>query len=283
MSFPDPIMTIKRGSPGRERTLRVYPWHILGAAIGIGVIHAAIAVFGLVLPVDLGAFEAPRDRIERRIRVLDEALRAMETEGEILRSRAGLPPVDEDVRKLGVGGTSLAPVADPLEEKLHRLNLECELQAASLREIVDRLRARRELWERIPLIAPISSGYLSSRFGPRLDPFTKRVEMHQGLDMRADTGSPVYASASGIVRAAGRQSGYGLVVIIDHENGLESRYAHAGSLNVREGDTVRRGQLIARVGSSGRVTAPHLHYEVRQFGQPLDPVRFLAADLAELE
>jgi len=279
----NPVITIVRRSGGREQRLEVRPWHVLGVLIAGALVQGAVALCGLALPVDLGVFETPRTRIERRIHEIDARLTASRrAEGEA-RRLAGLDPVSADVRRLGVGGAAPTAISDPLEEELHRLNLACELRRASYREITARLRARRELWEHIPLISPVADGYTSSRFGWRADPFTNERTLHLGLDMHADPGSPVYAAANGVVRTAGRQSGYGLVVILDHGNGLETRYAHAGELLVKAGDTVRRGQMIARVGSSGRVTAPHLHYEVRRGGEALDPARFLAAVPGELE
>ncbi len=127
----------------------------------------------------------------------------------------------------------------------------------------------------LPTLAPIIDGWFSSNFGYRIDPFTGTQTFHEGIDFPADTGTTVVAAASGKVVAAGFHPQYGKVVEIDHGNGLVSRYAHASMVYVNEGDLVVRGQRVALVGSTGRSTGPHLHFEVRLNGVPQNPARFL--------
>jgi murein DD-endopeptidase MepM/ murein hydrolase activator NlpD len=117
----------------------------------------------------------------------------------------------------------------------------------------------------------------SSGFGIRSDPFLGRPAMHTGLDFRASTGDPVRATAYGKVIAAGWQGGYGKMVEIDHGNTLSTRYGHLSEINVKVGDIVRIGQVIGAVGSTGRSTGPHLHYETRIDGDAVDPQKFLRA------
>ncbi|MCC7180166.1 MAG: peptidoglycan DD-metalloendopeptidase family protein [Acidobacteria bacterium] len=112
---------------------------------------------------------------------------------------------------------------------------------------------------------------VTSDFGWRVDPLNGRHRFHAGQDLRAAYGEEVRSATEGTVTFAGEKSGYGLVLVVSHGSGLETRYAHLSSVNVPEGARVRAGDLIARSGSSGRVTAPHLHFEVRQHGQPVDP------------
>ena len=126
-----------------------------------------------------------------------------------------------------------------------------------------------------PSVGPIKGGWHSSDFGMRIDPFTGELAMHQGVDFVADAGTPVYASANGIVVHAGIQSQYGNMVEIDHGNDIVTRYAHASKILVKVGQLVRRGQEIAKVGSTGRSTGNHLHFEVRYKGVAQNPVRFL--------
>jgi murein DD-endopeptidase MepM/ murein hydrolase activator NlpD len=128
----------------------------------------------------------------------------------------------------------------------------------------------------MPTLQPIVDGWFSSNFGYRIDPFTGENSFHEGIDFPAETGTPVVAAASGKVVYAEWHPQYGKMVEIDHGNGLVSRYAHAAELRVKEGDLVVRGQRIASVGSTGRSTGPHLHFEVRQNGVPQNPARFLA-------
>ena len=129
----------------------------------------------------------------------------------------------------------------------------------------------------MPTLAPILDGWFSSNFGYRIDPFSGMQTFHEGIDFPADTGTQIVAAASGKVIEAGYQPQYGKMIEIDHGNGLVSRYAHASQVFVHEGDLVVRGQLLATVGSTGRSTGPHLHFEVRLNGVPQNPARFLHA------
>jgi murein DD-endopeptidase MepM/ murein hydrolase activator NlpD len=127
----------------------------------------------------------------------------------------------------------------------------------------------------MPTLAPVVDGWFSSNFGYRIDPFTGMQSFHEGIDFPAEAGTPVVAAASGKVVESGYQPQYGKVISIDHGNGLVSRYAHASEVHVNEGDLVVRGQRVAAVGSTGRSTGPHLHFEVRLNGVPQNPARFL--------
>jgi len=119
------------------------------------------------------------------------------------------------------------------------------------------------------------SGRVSSAFGWRTDPFKGRAKFHGGIDLAARYGTEVPAAAAGTVVTAEEQGSYGLTVVVRHPNGFESRYAHLSSLDVREGDTVAQGQQVGRVGSTGRSTGPHLHFEVTQAGRRVDPEQFV--------
>jgi murein DD-endopeptidase MepM/ murein hydrolase activator NlpD len=129
----------------------------------------------------------------------------------------------------------------------------------------------------LPSLLPVVDGWYSSNFGFRIDPFTGQSSFHEGIDFIAETGTPIVAAASGKVIYAGWHPQYGRLVEVDHGNGLLSRYAHASRLVVDEGDLVVRGQRIAYVGSTGRSTGPHLHFEVRLNGVPQNPARFIQA------
>jgi murein DD-endopeptidase MepM/ murein hydrolase activator NlpD len=129
----------------------------------------------------------------------------------------------------------------------------------------------------VPTQQPLQSGHLGSAFGWRLDPFTGRTALHTGLDFQAGSGTPILAAAGGVVVAQENHPAYGNMVEIDHGNHLLTRYAHASKVWVRKGDLVKRGQKIAEVGTTGRSTGPHLHFEVMVQGVPQDPQKFLAA------
>ena len=120
---------------------------------------------------------------------------------------------------------------------------------------------------------------MSSGFGMRMDPFLRSPAMHTGLDMRGDTGDPVRATANGTVTSAGPNGGYGKMVEIEHKNGLSTRYAHLSAIDVKVGQVVKIGQVIGKIGSTGRSTGPHLHYETRVDGEAVDPQKYLRAGI----
>jgi murein DD-endopeptidase MepM/ murein hydrolase activator NlpD len=129
----------------------------------------------------------------------------------------------------------------------------------------------------VPSAQPLADALLGSQFGTRIDPFTGRRVAHEGLDFSAPVGAPILAAAAGVVVVAARHPGYGNQIDIDHGDGLVTRYAHASKLDVAEGAIVRQGQKIAEVGSTGRSTGPHLHFEVRVDGVARDPLPYLHA------
>jgi murein DD-endopeptidase MepM/ murein hydrolase activator NlpD len=132
----------------------------------------------------------------------------------------------------------------------------------------------------LPTMLPVSAPFNASGFGMRIDPFTGQHAMHEGIDFLAELGSPIVAAASGVVIFAGFHPQYGNMVDVDHGNDLVTRYAHASKLYVKEGDIVQRGRKIAEVGSTGRSTGPHLHFEVRFKGVAQNPARFVLASQA---
>jgi murein DD-endopeptidase MepM/ murein hydrolase activator NlpD len=128
----------------------------------------------------------------------------------------------------------------------------------------------------VPTTLPVETGYFSSNFGYRIDPFNGHQAFHAGVDFIAAPGSPVLAAAGGVVATAERHSDYGNMVDIDHDNGLTTRYAHLSRMNVKAGDVVLKGQRLGELGQTGRATGPHLHFEVRENSVPLNPNRFLS-------
>lgn len=120
-------------------------------------------------------------------------------------------------------------------------------------------------------------GWLTDGFGSRKDPFHGNTAFHSGLDIAADKGAPIYAAASGVVQSAGWGGDYGNLVVLSHEFGLVTRYAHMSRVDVKAGQRVERGQIVGYIGATGRASGPHLHYEVLANGQPLNPLKFLTA------
>jgi murein DD-endopeptidase MepM/ murein hydrolase activator NlpD len=146
-----------------------------------------------------------------------------------------------------------------------------EVRLNTVRQSMER---RNALAEATPSLWP-AHGWLSSRVGPRRDPFTGGPDYHSGLDIAGEKDQPVYATASGTVTHVGRQGAYGQLIVIDHGFGLETRYGHLGQYKVTVGDRVKRGDVIGLVGKTGRATSYHLHYEVLANGKILNPLQLL--------
>lgn len=149
-----------------------------------------------------------------------------------------------------------------------------------LSRTLDEIADLRRSAEAMPLAMPLAGGRISSRFGNREDPFLNRPALHAGLDFAAASGANVQATAAGVVVSAGWSGGYGLMVELRHAGGLSTRYAHLSQILVEPGDRVSTGTPIGRVGSTGRSTGPHLHYEARRDGEALNPAVYLAAGQA---
>lgn len=164
----------------------------------------------------------------------------------------------------GRGGKALDEI-DVLLAHVHE-------ESRRLRALANVTRETGGVLASLPSKLPLRSA-INSAFGPRLSPWTGKPEFHAGVDLAAAAGTPVKASSAGVVRFAGPAEGYGQSVLIDHGNGIESRYGHLQKINVATGQRVERGQLIALSGNTGRSTAPHLHYEVLVDGRPVDPRR----------
>ena len=181
-----------------------------------------------------------------------------------------------------VGGPAHPATATPagvdeLRASIGALGERLRRQASQL-DALQYLMVNRQLEEDMtPSGWPVRKGWISSRYGERTDPFTGERTHHSGLDFVGKRGSDVLSVASGVVIWAGNRKGYGRTVEIDHGNGYSTLYAHNESLVVQAGDPVRAGQLIARLGSSGRASAPHVHFEVLQNGNTVNPARFVDA------
>jgi murein DD-endopeptidase MepM/ murein hydrolase activator NlpD len=145
--------------------------------------------------------------------------------------------------------------------------------------VLENLILNRELNKQVyPEGRPVEEGFISSYFGRRADPFTGYSAVHKGLDFAGPQGTKVISVAAGLVTFAGERAGYGEMIEINHGNGLATRYCHNEQLLVKQGDMVRKGQDLALMGSTGRSTGPHLHFEVLKNGTQVDPLRFIGED-----
>ncbi len=213
------------------------------------------------------------DKVEQQqSRVLAQTEESIDSTAR--RVRSVLDDLGVDIKSVprGVGGP-LVPVKQPpasastFDRQLYRVAV---------------ARAQLDQYSRalitVPLRKPVAGDIdMSSGFGVRMDPFLRRPAMHTGLDMRGDTGDPVRVTASGRVSIAGREGGYGNMIEVEHGNGLATRYGHLSQIDVKVGQHVRIGEVIGRIGSTGRSTGPHLHYETRVDGEAVDPQKFLRA------
>ncbi len=216
---------------------------------------------------------------------LKDKLADLSHSDNLLRQGLGLPNLSNDTREAGVGG--VAPVdhkgtdADSLADEVAELEREISLQKQSFSEIQTGLKHQNDVVAHTPSIRPIHDGFIGSGFGRRHDPFTGQLKEHEGLDFNAPMGTPIFATAPGIVRIAKFLTQYGNVIVIDHLYGYQTVYGHCSGFAVRVGETVKRGDIIGYVGMTGRATGPHVHYEVRMHTRPVDPMDFLFDTYAE--
>lgn len=220
------------------------------------------------------------DAMARKLGEMQARMMQLESLGERVMGLAGMPSLDKDRSTTGQGGALVAGRSLSLQELDAALD---DLAALTDRRVDLMTVVESRLFEEhihkhmIPTQAPVLGRSIGSPFGWRIDPLTGQSALHTGLDFPADTGTAILAAAGGVVVAQEYHPAYGNMVEIDHGNQLMTRYAHASRTLVKLGDLVRRGQKIAEVGTSGRSTGPHLHFEVWVQGVPQDPQKFLAA------
>lgn len=229
-------------------------------------------------------------RIEVRLNEINYQLDTLANSDDQLRLLLNLPQIDEDMRQVGIGGAVGASVGSIAEDQtvrklifdLDKIEREIRLQFSSFAEITRKFAENEELIAHTPSIRPVEGGFISSQFGNRIDPFTRRRTHHNGIDISVERGTPVYAPAAGKVVFAERTGGLGKLIIIDHGYGFSSVFGHLSKILVYKGEYITREEKIGEVGNTGRSTAPHLHYEVRMDGRPVDPLDYIFQDYATL-
>lgn len=189
---------------------------------------------------------------------------------------AGLDQLPPDAQVGGVGGLSSleteAPKAEP--ESLHKMEANISRLTERSEELAEFYKDRGALLAATPSIWPVR-GYLSAAFGNRADPFTGQKDFHPGIDISTPSGTKIQAPADGLVVSVGPKGGYGNAVVVDHGYGVVTRYAHLDHFNVKPGERVKRGDVLGFVGSTGKSTAPHLHYEVWVNDQAQNPIQYI--------
>jgi len=205
-----------------------------------------------------------------------------------LRTAAGLEAKAGESSFFGVGGADTlssralmvaaiahqTPSTDNMPRELDRLSHEMSNRSKSFQELIDQLEAKRSVLAATPTIWPVR-GWLTAGFGYRRSPFTGLKQMHEGVDISNGVGTAVIAPASGVVSYTGPLGGFGNVISIDHGHKISTFYAHLLQQKVSQGQRVKRGEVIALVGTTGRATGPHLHYEIQVNGTPVDPAKYV--------
>lgn len=233
--------------------------------------------------------------LNSRLNSLSEVLKDLEDRDDnIYRVIFEAEPIDANERTSGIGGVNrynhlqgydFSDLTVTTHKRLDDIAKRIVVQSTSLDEIVELAKNKEAMLSRIPAIQPISNADLTrmaSGYGMRIDPHYKVPKMHAGMDFTAPTGTPIYATGDGtVLRADAEASGYGNHIRIDHGYGYVTLYGHMSKLKARPGQRVKRGEIIGYVGSTGKSTAPHLHYEVRYNGDPINPIDFYFNDISE--
>jgi murein DD-endopeptidase MepM/ murein hydrolase activator NlpD len=221
------------------------------------------------------------DAMATRLGELQAQILRLDTLGERVARLAGFKPQDFLFEKSPARGGAVSQLpSDPLSftelaRRLDFLARQVDERGDSLGLLDSLLTADNVKKQLLPSVLPIRSGTYTSDFGWRLDPFNGRRAFHDGVDFMAKRGTPIMAAAAGVVIASEYHPQYGNMIEVDHGNGLVTRYAHCSKRLARVGDVVMKGVTIGEVGSTGRVTGPHLHFEVIHHGVPQNPARFL--------
>lgn len=292
----------------RTRIINVnylHGWNKLGAFIGLITLTSILLSGGYLLGISFGhkaLVSEWKDDIVEQKEHLELAKQESQTHIDALTTKVGLLQahvnrIDALGNRLvnmanldaeefsfdstpGLGGphqtlTSDTQIGVEIDTVLERFGLVLEEREQQLQILNDLLINEKLEQETYPQGRPIIHGWISSYFGKRTSPFNGKSEVHKGVDFAGKTGSDVVAVAGGIVTQASRNGGYGYMVEIDHGNGYVTRYGHNQMLLVKAGEAIKRGQVIAKLGSTGRSTGPHVHFEVVKDGTQIDPMKFV--------
>ncbi len=234
------------------------------------------------------------ESLKARLVDLDVQIDKIEEKDNAVRTYAGMPILDKDIRKLGIGGhttsvgkfsDNLAPVISKeltmLEMNVEKLSREINLELSSYNSIYEKVQENINRISRIPSIRPVEGGYLNSTFGYRVDPIDNVRRFHQGQDITVKSGTPIYAPADGVVKRAYYAGGFGNHITLQHGSGYTTLFAHLSKIKVKHGQTVKRGDIIGYSGNTGRSTAPHLHYEIHHKGKPQNPLDYFFSEATQ--
>lgn len=288
----------KLETPVRVKVLRVFGF--LAAAL---VTAALISFFAFrfvgspnerLLKMENDRLGDGYDQLSKELREVRQQMRDLEKrDNEVYRSIFEANPIPDSARAKAQEKVQQAAIIESMTgnqlyrsllESINQLKNRIALQNKSYGEINERIKNKEKILAATPAIQPVSNKDLdriASGFGYRIDPIYKTIKLHAGLDFTAPTGTPIYATADGVVSISGfSDGGYGNHVVINHGYGYETLYGHMSRIKAKRGQKVTRGEVIGYVGSTGKSTGPHLHYEVHKNGQKIDPVYFFYNDLS---
>lgn len=233
---------------------------------------------------------------QKELELIENELEFLQkTDDNIYRTIFEAEPIPNSRRESGIGGVNRyadlegfdnSEIVIETSKRLDKIKKKLYVQTKSFDEIIDLAKNKEDMLASVPAIQPISNKDLrrtASGWGFRMHPIYKIRLFHYGMDFTAPTGTEVFSTGNGTVIEARRSRGFGNTILIDHGYGYKTRYAHLNSFNVRKGQEVIRGDVIAFVGNTGRSTAPHLHYEVIQNGKKINPVNYFFNDLSAEE
>ncbi|HWB16663.1 MAG TPA: M23 family metallopeptidase [Vicinamibacterales bacterium] len=231
------------------------------------------------LRVENESYRAATGELADQIASLQSALTKLSDQAQLdPAERAALDKLPAVIRSRATGGAAVPPAAAAVESPASTFGLLKNLLTAlegRLATVKDQVESQQALARATPSIWPLT-GWLSSGFGVRKDPFNGSPDFHSGLDIAANRGTPVRATADGTVSSANYNGAYGNCIVIDHGFGIGTRFGHLSAFAVHAGQRVHRGEIVGYVGATGRTTGPHLHYEILLNGQPINPLRLLA-------
>ncbi len=229
--------------------------------------------------------------MSHKIKNLNGQIEKIAMEDDQLRTVLGLPKLNSDIRKVGIGGSDynykFLDQVSGFEAKIDlskqlktisQLEREIKLEKQSYQSLLTTFYKKQDSLKYLPALRPVIHGVISSPFGMRFHPIYRVMRFHEGVDFSTHRGTPVYATADGIVKFTGYNGGYGKMIILNHKYGFETRYGHLNKIVVRRGQFVKRGEKIGEVGNTGLSTAPHLHYEVLFHGKHLNPAHYFFDD-----
>lgn len=246
---------------------------------------------------EIQAFKTNYKLLSRKMDLLTQVLDELEVrDNYIYRSYFNTAPIPSEQRRSGLGGINRykdfenfnnEELLVTTNERMDRISKQIAIQSMSLDEIVELAKGKEALLAAIPAIQPVKNEDLknmASGYGYRTDPFTKIRKFHEGMDFSAKVGAPIYATGDGTVTRANNQlSGYGNLVEINHGYGYKTRYAHLSKYNTKQGQKVKRGDIIGYVGNTGRSTGAHLHYEVYYQGKVVNPLNYYYGSISAKE